>query len=220
MEEVAFWTSDTGINGETPVELDDLDLILIDPLPSHVWYQDMVDFADGISDRDAGERLSRSLEGKSAFRRFKNELYQRHPELICTWHGLRDARARFRAVQWLVDEGLIDEDAAQRFKREHPSPPCGEVRQRNTRPGARKARPSHRRVRLSSAGPPCVPDARVQCCPVRRTATGTVRSTAQDGRDSRGSRPARACASRTMSTAFTAAMIAMPAALILAQCTG
>ena len=67
--EVAFWTSDTGIDGENPVELDELDLVLIDSLPSHVWYQDMVDFADGISDRGAGERLSRSLEGKGAFRR-------------------------------------------------------------------------------------------------------------------------------------------------------
>ena len=96
--EVAFWTSDLGIDGENPVELDELDLIVIDPLPSYVWYQDMVDFADGISDRGAGERLSRSLQGKGAFRRFKNELYQRHPELISAWHAMRDARARVRAV--------------------------------------------------------------------------------------------------------------------------
>ncbi len=41
----------------------------------------MVDFHDGISDRVAGERLSRSLKGKSAFRRSKNELHQRNPEL-------------------------------------------------------------------------------------------------------------------------------------------
>ena len=64
--QVAFWTSDLGIDGENPVELDELDLIVIDPLPSYVWYQDMVDFADGISDRGAGERLRRSLEGKGA----------------------------------------------------------------------------------------------------------------------------------------------------------
>ncbi len=51
--EVVFWTSDTGIDGEHPVNLDELDLILIDPLPSYVWYQDMVDFAEGISDRAA-----------------------------------------------------------------------------------------------------------------------------------------------------------------------
>ena len=120
--EVAFWTSDLGIDGENPVELDELDLILIEPLPSYVWYQDMADFADGISDRGAGERLSRALEGKGAFRRFKNELYQRHPELISAWHSLRDARARIRAVQWLADEGLIDEDAVQRFQRDHREP--------------------------------------------------------------------------------------------------
>ncbi len=69
--EVAFWSSDLGIDGENLVELDELDLILIGPLPPYVWYQDMVDFADGISDRGAGEHLRRSLEGKGAFRRFK-----------------------------------------------------------------------------------------------------------------------------------------------------
>ncbi len=99
-----------------------MDLILIDPLPSHVWYQDMVDFADGISDRSAGERLRRALEGKGAFRRYKNALYQGDPELISAWHALRDARARVRAVQWLADEELIDEGIAQRFQRDHREP--------------------------------------------------------------------------------------------------
>ena len=54
--QVAFWTSDTGIDGENPVELDELDLILIDPIPSYVWYQDMADFAEGISDQAVGRR--------------------------------------------------------------------------------------------------------------------------------------------------------------------
>jgi hypothetical protein len=45
--EIAFWTADTGIDGQTPVDLDELDLVVIDPLPSWVWYQDMADFADG-----------------------------------------------------------------------------------------------------------------------------------------------------------------------------
>ena len=120
--EIAFWTSDTGIDGENPVELDELDLIVIEPLPPYVWYQDMVDFADGISDRSAGDRLSRSVQGKGAFRRFKNKLYERHPELISVWHAFRDARARSRAVHWLAEEGLIDEDAVQRFERAHSDP--------------------------------------------------------------------------------------------------
>ena len=117
-----MWTSDLGIDGENPVGLDELDPILIDPLPSHVRHQDMVDFADGISDRGAGESWSRAVEGKGAFRRFKTDLYQRHPELISAWHAWRDARARGRAVQWLTDEGLIEKDADQRFQRDHHEP--------------------------------------------------------------------------------------------------
>ena len=121
--EVVFWTSDTGIDGQNPVDLDELDLILIDPLPSYVWYQDMVDFAEGISDRAAGLSLSRSLQGKGAFRRFRNELYERHPELISVWQSLRDARARARAVRWLVEQGLIEEEAAGQFTDDHPELP-------------------------------------------------------------------------------------------------
>jgi hypothetical protein len=71
-----------GIDGENPVEIDELDLIPIDPIPSYVWYQDMADFAEGISDAAAGRRLARALQGRGAFRRFKNQLYEHHPELI------------------------------------------------------------------------------------------------------------------------------------------
>lgn len=56
--EIAFWTSDTGIDGENPVEIDELDLIVIDPIPSHVWFQDMADFAEGISDPEVGQRMA------------------------------------------------------------------------------------------------------------------------------------------------------------------
>lgn len=120
--EVVLWTSDTGIDGENPVEIDELDLTLIDPLPSYVWYQDMVDFAEGISDGAAGRRLSASLQGKGAFRRFRNEVYGHHAELISVWQAMRDVRTRVRAVQWLVDEGLVDEEAGQRFISDNPEP--------------------------------------------------------------------------------------------------
>lgn len=39
--EIMFWTAHGGIDGDTPVDLDDLDLVPIDPLPSYVWHQDM-----------------------------------------------------------------------------------------------------------------------------------------------------------------------------------
>lgn len=119
---IAFWTSDTGIDGENLVDIDELDLVPIEPLPSHVWFEDMADFANGISDPDAGRRLGRVLDGRGAFRRFKNELYQRHPELISSWHALRDSRAERRAVEWLLEQGLIEEDAAEQFAAAHPDP--------------------------------------------------------------------------------------------------
>ncbi len=120
--QVAFWTSDTGLDGENPVEIDELDLIPIDPLPSYVWYQDMADFADGISDNAAGRQLAQSLQGRGAFRRFKNQVYEHHPELISAWHALRDVRAQRRAVEWLLDQGLIDDSVAQQFATDHPDP--------------------------------------------------------------------------------------------------
>jgi hypothetical protein len=80
--EVAFWTSDTGIDGQHPVDIDELDLVAIDPLPPYVWYQDMVDFAECIGDDAARRPLQVALQGRGAFRRFKNQIYQHHPELI------------------------------------------------------------------------------------------------------------------------------------------
>ena len=41
--QVGFWTSDTGIDGQNPVEIDELDLIVIDPLPPSAWFQGVAD---------------------------------------------------------------------------------------------------------------------------------------------------------------------------------
>jgi hypothetical protein len=120
--QVAFWTSDTGIDGQNPVEIDELDLVLIDPLPPSVWFQDMADFADGIGDAAARRQLTQSLQGRGPFRRFRNQLYGSHPDLISHWNSLRDVRARRRAVAWLLDQGLIDDIAAHQFMADHPDP--------------------------------------------------------------------------------------------------
>ncbi len=120
--EIVFWTSDTGIDGQTPVDLDELDLICIDPLPSCIWYQDMADFADQISDERAGRRLAQAIQGKGAFRRFKAQLHEEHPQLLPAWYAFRDARAYRRAAEWLADNSLVADDAAARFLDEHPEP--------------------------------------------------------------------------------------------------
>jgi Uncharacterised protein family (UPF0158) len=113
--ELVFWTADTGIDGQNPIDLDELDLICIDPLPSYVWYQDMADFAERITDERAGRRLARAIEGRGAFRRFKGELHEEYPDLLPAWYTFRDVRAKRRAVQWLVDHSLIADDTARRI---------------------------------------------------------------------------------------------------------
>ena len=119
--EIVFWTSDTGIDGENPIDLDELDLLPIDPPPSCVWYADMAHFAQQVSEAAARQRLSRALCGRGAFRRFKDELYGEYP----TWCrcGRRSVTpARRRAVGWLLDQELVPESAARDFTAGHPDP--------------------------------------------------------------------------------------------------
>jgi hypothetical protein len=119
---ISFWTEDGGLDGEHPVDLDEVDLIAIRPLPSYVWYQDMADFAEGISDEQAGRRLARAIRGKGAFRHFRDELHEEYPELLPAWFAFRDARAARRAVRWLAENDLVDGTEAEAFLAEHPEP--------------------------------------------------------------------------------------------------
>jgi Uncharacterised protein family (UPF0158) len=120
--EVVYWTSDCGIDGQTPVDLDDLDLIAIDALPSYVWYEDMVDFIDLLGDEQTGRRLSRAIAGKGAFRRFRDELHQEYEDLVAVWQAFHDVRALRRAVEWLADNSFVADDAATAYLDQHPDP--------------------------------------------------------------------------------------------------
>jgi Uncharacterised protein family (UPF0158) len=71
----------------------------------------MADFAEGISDSRAGRSLLRAIEGKGAFRRFKDRLHQSYPDLLPAWHAFQSGRAKRRAVEWLVDNSLVDQQA-------------------------------------------------------------------------------------------------------------
>ncbi len=74
------------------------------------------------SDERTGRRLARAIQGRGAFRRFKDELHEEHPDLVPAWYAFRDARARRRAVKWLADNSLIDDEAADWFLADHPDP--------------------------------------------------------------------------------------------------
>lgn len=82
----------------------------------------MADFTELVSDERAGRRRARAIQGRGAFRRFKDELHEKFPDLVPPWYTFRDSRARRRAIEWLADNSLIDDDAAGRYLAEHPDP--------------------------------------------------------------------------------------------------
>jgi hypothetical protein len=123
--ELHLWTSDTGLDGQGAMagdELEETDLVAIYPLPSSVWYRDMADFAERISDEQASRRLERAIRGRGAFRRFRDELFEEYPDLVSVFQGFCEVRARRRAVEWLLGEGLVDPGEAERYLADHSDP--------------------------------------------------------------------------------------------------
>ncbi|MEU2612404.1 UPF0158 family protein [Micromonospora sp. NPDC007271] len=82
----------------------------------------MADSAERVSDERVGRRLQRAIQGRGAFRRFRDELYEEYPHLLAAWHAFHQARATRRAIDWLLDNSLIDDAAASSCRNEHPDP--------------------------------------------------------------------------------------------------
>ena len=97
----------------------------IDSLPSGEGYGDMEDFIARVPDRRAADLLKRAISGRGAFRRFKDTLFE-FPELREMWFRFSDVRMHRRAIELLVDEGLVDEAQARRALTERDDPPVGE----------------------------------------------------------------------------------------------
>lgn len=71
---------------------------------SHDGYQDMTLFLDTVDDEDRADRLGIALQGRGAFRRFKDVL-ARWPGELERWYQFCGERQRGRARAWLADAG-------------------------------------------------------------------------------------------------------------------
>lgn len=79
--------------------------VSIDPLPSSLEYGDMADFADSVADKSLARLLQVALNGKGAFRRFKDVLLD-FPEERDRWFEFRDTRLHQRILEWLEENDL------------------------------------------------------------------------------------------------------------------
>ena len=71
----------------------------------HEGYEDMEDFIATVEDKHLAELLEVAIEGKGAFRRFKDVL-ARYPEERERWFRFKDDRMEQRALEWLDDIGV------------------------------------------------------------------------------------------------------------------
>lgn len=88
-------------------EPEDRGLVPIEPYGSRAGYEDMATFASAVSDRRAADLLRRALEGRGAFRRFRDTLHE-FEDLVGPWRAYAQARSEQRAIDWLVNEGHVD----------------------------------------------------------------------------------------------------------------
>lgn len=99
-------------------DVDDLDepvdrgLVPIESAGSRAVYADMVTFAAAVDDHRASDLLERALEGRGAFRRFRDTLHE-FEELVGPWRAYAQASSELRAIDWLVVEGHVDSADAE-----------------------------------------------------------------------------------------------------------
>jgi predicted nucleotidyltransferase len=103
-------------------DLEDRGWIAIEPIESSEGYADLVDFVELVGDPRARDLLERAIEGRGAFRRFKDTLLE-FPELRDAWFGFPDVRTERRAIEWLARHAVVAAEAADRAIDDRPDPP-------------------------------------------------------------------------------------------------
>ena len=79
--------------------------LLVETIPHWTGYEDMKAFIDGIEDMQLREKLERSIQGKGAFRRFKDAIGRRSG-LEKTWFRFKRNQQRTRIAAWLAKNGV------------------------------------------------------------------------------------------------------------------
>ena len=93
----------------------------VEPIDSRDSYDDLAAFTASVRDPRMRERLERAIEGRGAFRRFKDALVDL-PDLRAAWFKFHDVRLERRAIEWLRDKSLISDEEAERGIGARPEP--------------------------------------------------------------------------------------------------
>ena len=105
---VVFFSEYIGLSNEDEQLLEEIDgsddYVAVERIPSHEAYQWMVDFVDEMvapTDEHAAGKLSIALNGKGAFRRFKDTLHGVDDQWLQAWYQWRDKQLKAAVDEWL-----------------------------------------------------------------------------------------------------------------------
>ncbi|MBC7793080.1 MAG: hypothetical protein H7Z43_05190 [Clostridia bacterium] len=87
------------------VRADTQRFVPIEAVPSRIQYQWLDDFIHSVADTEARGRMEAAINGKGAFRRFKDVLLTM-PEQRRRWFEYRDIKMRERIVEWVAEQGV------------------------------------------------------------------------------------------------------------------
>lgn len=68
-------------------------------------FNDILEFAEKISDQKIRERIHLTVRGKGAFRKFK-DILQEYPEIEKEWHRFKYEREKKEVLDWLESLGI------------------------------------------------------------------------------------------------------------------
>jgi hypothetical protein len=77
----------------------------IENIPSRLQYDWVTEFLPNVPDEFLRQRLEITINGKGAFRRFK-DILMNTPEERRRWFEFRDRKIRLRIVEWVMERGL------------------------------------------------------------------------------------------------------------------
>ncbi len=99
------WEKDTAIEADQVERGYGLRYIGVPEADPHEGYRDMEDFIATIKDERLQDRLWRAIQGRGAFRRFKDVLAEHFHEEQ-RWFEYKDACLRRRVLNWLESQGI------------------------------------------------------------------------------------------------------------------
>jgi FPC/CPF motif-containing protein YcgG len=108
LQDLPDWERDLIGTAESIVNDESGRFVDIPRKPSYEAYNLMVEFTGSVKNKRLKEKLEIALDGKGAFRRFKNVIID-YPEEEKRWFAFKDKRMRDEVIEWLNDLGIEPE---------------------------------------------------------------------------------------------------------------